>query len=120
MLKGCRNEWCEAYAQDAVCRPGDRMVASKIVIYIPTYCNLFLDLQGKQSSKYTGFYGNSIYINLISLQTLEDPRFQTVLEKINSVVHDDTHYEKGALNMRTQKCFAVRSGMNGIHTSIKI
>lgn len=53
--------------------------------------------------------------SLKSLQTLEDVRFQAVLEKINSVLHDDTHYEKGALNMRTQRCFAIRSGMNGIN-----
>ena len=46
-------------------------------------------------------------------QTLEDVRFKTMSEKINSVLHDDTRFEKGALNMRTQRCFAIRSGMNG-------
>ena len=30
------------------------------------------------------------------------------MEKIQEVIHDDTRYQKGALNMRTQKCFAVK------------
>ena len=49
-----------------------------------------------------------------AVQTLEDERFQGMSEKISFVLHDDTHYEKGALNMRTQRCFAIRSGMNGM------
>ena len=49
-----------------------------------------------------------------TVQTLEDGRFQAMLEKVCSILHDDTHYEKGALNMRTQRCFAIRSGMNGM------
>ncbi|PVD38561.1 hypothetical protein C0Q70_01177 [Pomacea canaliculata] len=35
-------------------------------------------------------------------KTLEDPRLQIVLSKINSVVHEDTKYQKGTLPMRTQ------------------
>jgi DNA mismatch repair protein MSH4 len=46
--------------------------------------------------------------------TLEDPRFKELYMKICSAVHDDTHYDKGSLNMRTQRCFAIRSGMNGL------
>ena len=38
-----------------------------------------------------------------------------MFEKLCSILHDDTHYEKGALNMRTQRCFAIRSGMNGMY-----
>ena len=30
------------------------------------------------------------------------------------VVHDDTRYSKGTLNTRTQKCFAVKPGINGM------
>ena len=30
------------------------------------------------------------------------------------MVHDDTHYQKGTLNMRTQKCFAIKPKINGI------
>lgn len=46
--------------------------------------------------------------------TLEDVRFVEMAKKIQSVLHDDTHYEKNTLNMRTQRCFAIRSGMNGL------
>lgn len=55
-----------------------------------------------------------LYVCELFFQTLEDIRFKVMSEKINSVLHDDTHYEKGALNMRTQRCFAIRSGMNGM------
>ncbi|EDO35291.1 predicted protein [Nematostella vectensis] len=41
-------------------------------------------------------------------ESLKDPRFTAIMEKIQSVIHDDTRYQKGALNMRTQKCFAVK------------
>ena len=30
------------------------------------------------------------------------------MEKIKAVIHDDTRYQKGTLNMRTQKCFAIK------------
>ena len=42
------------------------------------------------------------------MQTLGDPRFKVIIEKIGEVIHDDTRYQKGTLNMRTQKCFAVK------------
>jgi len=41
-------------------------------------------------------------------QSLNDNRFATIMEKIQTVIHDDTRYQKGTLNMRTQKCFAVK------------
>ena len=47
------------------------------------------------------------------MKVLDDPRFGLVMEKINGVIHSDTHYQKGALNMRTQKCFAVKPNING-------
>ena len=42
------------------------------------------------------------------LQSLSDPRFELILEKISRVINDETQYQKGALNMRTLKCFAVK------------
>jgi len=42
------------------------------------------------------------------LQTLSDSKLDSMLERITEVVHDDTRYLKGALGMRTQKCFAVK------------
>lgn len=45
---------------------------------------------------------------LIVLQTLQDEEFGVVMEKIKTVIHDDTRFQKGILNMRTQKCFAVK------------
>uniref|UniRef100_A0A8C0KX09 MutS homolog 4 n=1 Tax=Canis lupus dingo TaxID=286419 RepID=A0A8C0KX09_CANLU len=44
--------------------------------------------------------------------SLEDKRFGIILEKIKTVINDDTRYMKGCLNMRTQKCYAVRSNIN--------
>lgn len=45
---------------------------------------------------------------------LQDPQFAALLDKVNSVIHEDTRYQKGAFNMRTQKCFAVRPNINGL------
>ncbi|XP_072025616.1 mutS protein homolog 4-like [Amphiura filiformis] len=48
------------------------------------------------------------------LKSLDDPGFNAILHKIYAVIHDDTHYQKGTLNMRTQKCFAVKPQINGL------
>ena len=39
-------------------------------------------------------------------------RFDMILEQIQTVINDDTSYLKGSLNMRTQKCYAVRPHIN--------
>uniref|UniRef100_A0A8D0GST3 MutS protein homolog 4 n=1 Tax=Sphenodon punctatus TaxID=8508 RepID=A0A8D0GST3_SPHPU len=44
--------------------------------------------------------------------SLEDNRFGIILEKIKTVINDDTRYTKGCLNMRTQKCYAVKPNVN--------
>ncbi|XP_050832479.1 mutS protein homolog 4 isoform X2 [Serinus canaria] len=44
--------------------------------------------------------------------SLEDTRFGIILEKITSVINDDTRYTKGCLSMRTQKCYAVKPNVN--------
>uniref|UniRef100_A0A7N6AI53 DNA mismatch repair protein n=1 Tax=Anabas testudineus TaxID=64144 RepID=A0A7N6AI53_ANATE len=44
--------------------------------------------------------------------SLEDKRFDMILEQIKTVINDDTTYLKGSLNMRTQKCYAVRPNIN--------
>ncbi|XP_072853914.2 mutS protein homolog 4 isoform X4 [Pogona vitticeps] len=44
--------------------------------------------------------------------SLEDSRFGIILEKIKTVINDDTRYTKGCLNMRTQKCYAVKPNIN--------
>jgi DNA mismatch repair protein MSH4 len=45
---------------------------------------------------------------------LADSRFKAISEKIKAVIHDDTRYQKGTLNMRTQKCFAIKPKINGL------
>ncbi|XP_033098705.1 mutS protein homolog 4-like [Anneissia japonica] len=47
-------------------------------------------------------------------KSLHDSRFELILDKIQTVIHDETRYQKGALNMRTQKCFAVKPNINGL------
>ncbi|XP_069089318.1 mutS protein homolog 4 [Pleurodeles waltl] len=44
--------------------------------------------------------------------SLEDNRFKIILEKIKTVINEDTRYVKGCLNMRTQKCYAVKPNVN--------
>ncbi|XP_028838763.1 mutS protein homolog 4 [Denticeps clupeoides] len=44
--------------------------------------------------------------------SLADSRFDRILEQIKMVINDDATYMKGSLNMRTQKCYAVRPNIN--------
>ncbi|CAN9502162.1 unnamed protein product [Ophioblennius macclurei] len=44
--------------------------------------------------------------------TLEDNRFDMILEQIKTVINPDITYLKGSLNMRSQKCYAVRPDIN--------
>ncbi|XP_073400919.1 mutS protein homolog 4 isoform X1 [Dendrobates tinctorius] len=44
--------------------------------------------------------------------SIDDPRFHIILEKIKMVINDDTRYTRGCLNMRTQKCYAVKPNIN--------
>ena len=48
------------------------------------------------------------HVQQILAQNLQDERFGQIKSKIDEIIHEDTYYQKGALNMRTQKCFAVR------------
>ncbi|XP_062517164.1 mutS protein homolog 4-like [Corticium candelabrum] len=47
-------------------------------------------------------------------QSLDDPRYKLMIEEIDTVIHAETCHQKGALNKRTQKCFAVKSQINGL------
>ncbi|KAJ8390877.1 hypothetical protein AAFF_G00100090 [Aldrovandia affinis] len=44
--------------------------------------------------------------------SLEDSRFESILQQIQTVINDDVVYAKGSLSMRTQKCYAVRPNIN--------
>ncbi|XP_073725656.1 mutS protein homolog 4-like isoform X1 [Misgurnus anguillicaudatus] len=44
--------------------------------------------------------------------SLEDSRFNSILDQIKSMINDDTSYMKSGLHMRTQKCYAVRPDVN--------
>lgn len=45
---------------------------------------------------------------------LSDPRLGQMRAKLDEYIQPETHYSKKILDMRTQKCFAVKTGMNGI------
>ncbi|XP_065836479.1 mutS protein homolog 4-like isoform X2 [Oscarella lobularis] len=47
-------------------------------------------------------------------ELLDDPRFIVMMEHIDRIIHDDTHYQRGTLHMITQKCFAVKPNINGL------
>ncbi|XP_063933913.1 mutS protein homolog 4-like [Zophobas morio] len=47
-------------------------------------------------------------------ESLDDYRFQDIKNLIGEVVNDDSQYTQGFVNMRAQKCFAIRKGKNGL------
>lgn len=58
---------------------------------------------------------NFVALNVLFLPLLlyvYASRFNMILEQIKTVINDDTTYLKGSLNMRTQKCYAVRPNIN--------
>ncbi|XP_056388656.1 mutS protein homolog 4 isoform X2 [Hyla sarda] len=44
--------------------------------------------------------------------SIDDTRFNIILEKIKTVINDETRYTRGCLNTRTQKCYAVKPNIN--------
>ncbi|KAG9467940.1 hypothetical protein GDO78_014030 [Eleutherodactylus coqui] len=44
--------------------------------------------------------------------SVDDTRFDIILDKIKTVINEDIRYSRGCLNMRTQKCYAVKPNIN--------
>ena len=55
------------------------------------------------------------YINGVDIfpEVLNDSGFGRILSLIGTVVHHDTRYQRGTLNMKTQKCFLIKEGISG-------
>ncbi|OLL23713.1 MutS 4 [Neolecta irregularis DAH-3] len=52
---------------------------------------------------------------LVAIRDLcSDGRIQDVQNLIDSIINEDTTYSKGALSLRNQRCYAVKSGVNGL------
>ncbi|XP_065062866.1 mutS protein homolog 4-like [Rhopilema esculentum] len=51
---------------------------------------------------------------VIYTEALEDERFSLLLETIQTVINEETMLQKGTLNMRTQKVFLIKPGINGM------
>ncbi|KAA0189228.1 MutS protein 4, partial [Fasciolopsis buskii] len=43
---------------------------------------------------------------------LDDPRYAYTQKKLCTVLHEDIHISKGLLAMQSQKCFAIKEGLN--------
>ena len=51
----------------------------------------------------------NVFVCLVcAAQTLRSNEFAQIAELIRTVVHEDAKFLKGALNMRNQRCFAVK------------
>uniref|UniRef100_A0A1B6D8P9 DNA mismatch repair proteins mutS family domain-containing protein n=1 Tax=Clastoptera arizonana TaxID=38151 RepID=A0A1B6D8P9_9HEMI len=48
------------------------------------------------------------------LKDLADEKFETILNSINEVINEDARVTKGHLASQLQRCFAVKSGINGL------
>uniref|UniRef100_F6QHY6 MutS protein homolog 4 n=2 Tax=Ciona intestinalis TaxID=7719 RepID=F6QHY6_CIOIN len=46
--------------------------------------------------------------------SLQDARYGCIVDIINRTIHEDARYTKGHLNMKTQRCFAVKQGLHGV------
>ncbi|XP_069835546.1 mutS protein homolog 4 isoform X2 [Dendropsophus ebraccatus] len=44
--------------------------------------------------------------------SIDDARFNIILEKIKTIINDETRYTRGCLNVRTQKCYAIKPNIN--------
>ncbi|CAG8475627.1 9924_t:CDS:10 [Ambispora leptoticha] len=55
---------------------------------------------------------NSLLVAIYRL--LSDPRLESFEEIIDQVINEDATYQKGALGLRNQRCYAVKAGFNGL------
>lgn len=47
-------------------------------------------------------------------KSLEDQSYGKMMKKVQQIIHDEARAKKGTANMRLQRCFAIRSGLNGL------
>ena len=47
-------------------------------------------------------------------KNIEEENFQAISNLIDKYVNSETQYQKGCLNQRTQMCFALKPGLNGM------
>uniref|UniRef100_A0A915L816 DNA mismatch repair proteins mutS family domain-containing protein n=1 Tax=Romanomermis culicivorax TaxID=13658 RepID=A0A915L816_ROMCU len=59
-----------------------------------------------------GLLKSPIFQNCFEM--LNDTRFNDILVKIYTVINEDARVSKSVLDMKMQKCFAVRSNLNGL------
>jgi DNA mismatch repair protein MSH4 len=45
---------------------------------------------------------------------LEDERFESVLTRVLEILNENAKVQKGSASMRLQRCFAIKSGVNGL------
>ncbi len=53
-------------------------------------------------------------------QALSDERFEIMKTDIDKVIEEEANYEKGVLNMRIHKCFAIKVKLCFILASLDI
>ncbi|XP_059093663.1 mutS protein homolog 4-like isoform X2 [Tigriopus californicus] len=46
--------------------------------------------------------------------SLEDLRFQYIMERVCEIIQDDAKVQRGSAAMKLQRCFAIRNGVNGL------
>lgn len=51
---------------------------------------------------------------VIHRENLQDPGFATLHQSILDILHPDATLQKGVFDMKVQKCFAVRGGLDGL------
>jgi len=49
-----------------------------------------------------------------TIENIEEDNFQAISNLIDKYVNSETQYQKGCLNQRTQMCFALKPGLNGM------
>jgi len=55
---------------------------------------------------------NNIFDDLIAV--LKDNRFELIKNEINAIILDSCKYTKGTINMKLEKCHAIKPGFNGL------
>ena len=53
-------------------------------------------------------------VYLVKTFSTFSPFLASILETLQVIMSDSVKYQKGLLNMRMQRCFAVKTGVNGV------
>jgi DNA mismatch repair protein MSH4 len=75
----------------------------------PANCDLLMAIRGVRISVWTGWDAKK---KTDAYQLCEPEKIEPILAMINNVINEDVSYSKSPLDLRNQRCYAVKAGLS--------